>query len=91
MPHDKEVIAARNLAILISSMGGPDMRHLPDDELLVKMQASCEMMANTIGTFGISLEQAGKAMQRLSSAMQASCTSPPSNGRGKPTAVGGSA
>ena len=76
MLQDKQAIDARNLASLIFSMGGPDMRHLPDDELLIKIQASFEMMTNTIRTLGVSLEQAGKTMQRLSSAMQA-----PSNER----------
>lgn len=64
--------AARSLAFNIWLLGGPDLRGLPDDELIELLIEGMKEMRSVVRESGLSADEAATAMQELGRAMRGS-------------------
>lgn len=81
----KTVRTARGIAVNIYMLGGPDLRHMSDDELIEHLTRAHEEMAELVKQAGVSLDEAHDAFSRMGRALDEMQRIP--NGRHKARAL----
>lgn len=68
MNDDKKIKTARRIAENIVLLGGPDLRNLPNSELIQRLEIMGENLSKTFAHASVSANQAIAALQRFSDA-----------------------
>lgn len=68
-PTRDEVRAARSVAEHMAALGGPDLRHMSDVELVAHMKQMAKAIGDALSKVGISADEASRSFQRLAEAM----------------------